>query len=50
LTLKNLVESCQNEEERKTLKKRLTEKTLRYNIMMEKIPKIRPFAGTHPRS
>jgi hypothetical protein len=36
LTLKDLVENCQNEEERKTFKKRLTEKTLRYNIMMEK--------------
>lgn len=34
--LKNLVDGCSDEEERKKLKKELKEKVLRFNIMMEK--------------
>ena len=37
LSLKDLIESCQNKEERKELKKRLTAKQLHYDILMEKI-------------
>lgn len=36
LTLKDLIESCQNTEERKELKKKLTAKQLHYDILMEK--------------
>ncbi len=36
VTLKNLVDSCENQEERRWLKKRLSEQMLRYNLMMER--------------
>ncbi len=36
VTLRNLVDCCQSPEERVELKKRLTEKALRFNLLMEK--------------
>jgi hypothetical protein len=36
LTLKDLLAGCQQEQERRVLKKRLTEKMLHYSILMEK--------------
>ncbi|BCR03097.1 DUF1992 domain-containing protein [Desulfuromonas versatilis] len=36
VTLRNLVDCCQNVEERTELKKQLTEKALRFNLLMEK--------------
>lgn len=36
LTLQNLLDVCRDEEERKALKKRLTVRTLHYNILMER--------------
>lgn len=36
LTLKDLLAGCQDQEERQQLRKRLTEKMLHYNILMEK--------------
>jgi len=40
--LRELVNSCQDEEEKALLKKELLEKELRYNILMEKRKKHRP--------
>ncbi|NIQ95865.1 MAG: DUF1992 domain-containing protein [Desulfuromonadales bacterium] len=36
LSLKDLLDCCRDEQERRQVKKRLTEKTLRFNILMEK--------------